>query len=191
MLREGDQKENVWMWAPNSHPIPSPLTFLLLHLTDKDSKERKKKLSLQQFHSFYSLNFKEIERKKTLKTERERDTDMYVLGASSSHILYAQLHQHQFLSNGKRCGFLNTDFGDHRRRELRIKAEAGFWPDLSRPASVEMESIDDSDQLDRILIHAQQLSQPILIDWMATWCRKCIYLKPKLEKLAADYVTND
>ncbi|KAL5716976.1 Thioredoxin-like 3-2 [Ranunculus cassubicifolius] len=22
---------------------------------------------------------------------------------------------------------------------------------------------------------------------MATWCRKCIYLKPKLEKLAADY----
>ncbi|KAL0340710.1 UNVERIFIED_CONTAM: Thioredoxin-like 3-2, chloroplastic [Sesamum radiatum] len=24
-------------------------------------------------------------------------------------------------------------------------------------------------------------------DWMASWCRKCIYLKPKLEKLAADY----
>uniref|UniRef100_A0A2C9U8K1 Thioredoxin domain-containing protein n=1 Tax=Manihot esculenta TaxID=3983 RepID=A0A2C9U8K1_MANES len=22
---------------------------------------------------------------------------------------------------------------------------------------------------------------------MASWCRKCIYLKPKLEKLAADY----
>ncbi|MCL7025055.1 hypothetical protein MKW94_028449 [Papaver nudicaule] len=22
---------------------------------------------------------------------------------------------------------------------------------------------------------------------MATWCRKCIYLKPKLEKMAADY----
>ncbi|CAK9319441.1 unnamed protein product [Citrullus colocynthis] len=116
---------------------------------------------------------------------------MSVLGASSSQILYRQLHQHQILSNGKRC-FLNTDFGvlgDLRRRELRIKAEAGFWPDLSRPEAVEMESIDDSDHLDRILIHAQQLSQPILIDWMATWCRKCIYLKPKLEKLAADYVT--
>lgn len=25
------------------------------------------------------------------------------------------------------------------------------------------------------------------IDRMAAWCRKCIYLKPKLEKLAADY----
>ncbi|KGN54788.1 thioredoxin-like 3-1, chloroplastic isoform X1 [Cucumis sativus] len=114
---------------------------------------------------------------------------MSVLGASTSHILYPPLHQHHFLTNAKRCSFLSTDFGDHRRRELRIKAEAGFWPDLSRPASVEMESIDDSDQLDRILIHAQHLSQPILIDWMATWCRKCIYLKPKLEKLAADYVT--
>ncbi|XP_038883418.1 thioredoxin-like 3-1, chloroplastic isoform X2 [Benincasa hispida] len=116
---------------------------------------------------------------------------MSVLGANSSQILYRQLHQHQILSTGKRC-FLNTDFGllgDQRRRELRIKAEAGFWPDLSRPAAVEMESIDDSDHLDRILIHSQQLSQPILIDWMATWCRKCIYLKPKLEKLAADYVT--
>lgn len=22
---------------------------------------------------------------------------------------------------------------------------------------------------------------------MATWCRKCVYLKPKLEKLAAEY----
>jgi thiol-disulfide isomerase/thioredoxin len=22
---------------------------------------------------------------------------------------------------------------------------------------------------------------------MASWCRKCIYLKPKLEKLAAEY----
>ena len=28
---------------------------------------------------------------------------------------------------------------------------------------------------------------PLIIVWMASWCRKCIYLKPKLEKLAADY----
>ncbi|KAL6145346.1 hypothetical protein ACLB2K_056034 [Fragaria x ananassa] len=52
-----------------------------------------------------------------------------------------------------------------------------------------MESINDSDHLDHILSHAQQLSQPIVIDWMAAWCRKCIYLKPKLEKLAAEYET--
>jgi len=24
---------------------------------------------------------------------------------------------------------------------------------------------------------------PIIVDWMAKWCRKCIYLKPKLEKM--------
>lgn len=23
----------------------------------------------------------------------------------------------------------------------------------------------------------------VVVDWMAKWCRKCIYLKPKLEKL--------
>jgi thioredoxin 1 len=31
---------------------------------------------------------------------------------------------------------------------------------------------------------------PVIIDWMAAWCRKCIYLKPKLEKLAAEYHPN-
>ncbi|XWS66465.1 hypothetical protein CRYUN_Cryun05aG0201800 [Craigia yunnanensis] len=52
-----------------------------------------------------------------------------------------------------------------------------------------MEPINDCDELDQILLRAQELSQPILIDWMAAWCRKCIYLKPKLEKLAAEYDT--
>lgn len=47
----------------------------------------------------------------------------------------------------------------------------------------------DCDQLDHILLRARELSQPIVIDWMAAWCRKCIYLKPKLEKLAAEYDT--
>ena len=23
----------------------------------------------------------------------------------------------------------------------------------------------------------------MVVDWMAKWCRKCIYLKPKLEKM--------
>ena len=23
----------------------------------------------------------------------------------------------------------------------------------------------------------------VVVDWMAAWCRKCIYLKPKLEKM--------
>ncbi|XP_047260945.1 thioredoxin-like 3-1, chloroplastic [Capsicum annuum] len=28
-----------------------------------------------------------------------------------------------------------------------------------------------------------------MIDRMAAWCRKCIYLKPKLEKLSAEFDT--
>lgn len=26
----------------------------------------------------------------------------------------------------------------------------------------------------------------LVVDWMARWCRKCIYLKPKLEKLCVN-----
>ncbi|MQL74953.1 hypothetical protein Taro_007324 [Colocasia esculenta] len=68
----------------------------------------------------------------------------------------------------------------------RGKARAGaFW--VSKPSSVEMEPIPDVETLDLILRQAQELSQPVVIEWMASWCRKCIYLKPKLEKLAAEY----
>ncbi|KAI3412260.1 Thioredoxin domain-containing protein [Psidium guajava] len=70
------------------------------------------------------------------------------------------------------------------RRHTRAGA---LWPDSSGHAVAEMEPIEDCDQLDQVLQRARELSQPILIDWMAAWCRKCIYLKPKLEKLAAEY----
>ncbi|KAL5545442.1 hypothetical protein UlMin_005129 [Ulmus minor] len=108
---------------------------------------------------------------------------------------YHRNHQQQFCSSGnsffspKASGFW-VDFGNRewkkRLRDLRV---AAFWPDLSRPTTVEMEPINDSDQLDQILSRAQEISEPVLIDWMASWCRKCIYLKPKLEKLAAEYDT--
>lgn len=146
-----------------THMLPSPT-----QLSDKNLKNFPFHSSTTQQNPSLLSQFQIP--KETLKThtrKKVKQREMSVLGASSSQILYRQLHQHQILSNGKRC-FLNTDFGvlgDLRRRELRIKAEAGFWPDLSRPEAVEMESIDDSDHLDRILIHAQQLSQPILIDW--------------------------
>ncbi|CAM8956722.1 hypothetical protein QQ045_015747 [Rhodiola kirilowii] len=69
-----------------------------------------------------------------------------------------------------------------------LKAEA-FWQDVSPPraTSIEMDPITDCDQFDQILQQAQELSQPIVVDWMAAWCRKCIFLKPKLEKLAAEF----
>ncbi|XP_026439953.1 thioredoxin-like 3-2, chloroplastic [Papaver somniferum] len=57
----------------------------------------------------------------------------------------------------------------------------------SKPVSVELKSIGSEEQFDRIMGEAQQLDQALIIVWMATWCRKCIYLKPKIEKMAADY----
>ncbi|KAK1428803.1 hypothetical protein QVD17_17643 [Tagetes erecta] len=118
----------------------------------------------------------------------------------NSHLLYTQLHhrdvQQPNWSNGccsnpsKTCGFgfdrrKNDQFKKIVKRDCKVEA---FW-DVSRPAFVEMEPITDSDHLDVVLEQAKQVSQPIVIDWMAAWCRKCIYLKPKLEKLAAEYDT--
>lgn len=107
-------------------------------------------------------------------------------------------HEHQISSNG--CCFLLLKSSGYRlehrknsidcrllkRREIRARALSS---DLSKPSAVELESIDDCDQLDHVLQQARHRKQPIVIDWMANWCRKCIYLKPKLEKLAAEYDT--
>ncbi|WRX25125.1 Thioredoxin domain - like 10 [Theobroma cacao] len=122
--------------------------------------------------------------------------------AANSQILYREFYQRdqqqQLWNSGscmllqKNCGYFGFDRRNGKwkkniaRRGWRVEA---LWPDLSRPSAVEMEPINDCDQLDQILLRAQELSQPILIDWMAAWCRKCIYLKPKLEKLAAEYNT--
>uniref|UniRef100_A0A5B6YPE5 Thioredoxin domain-containing protein n=1 Tax=Davidia involucrata TaxID=16924 RepID=A0A5B6YPE5_DAVIN len=57
----------------------------------------------------------------------------------------------------------------------------------SSPVSIELEPITSEIQFDRVIAGAQQLEESVIIVWMASWCRKCIYLKPKLEKLAADY----
>ncbi|KAH6767883.1 hypothetical protein C2S52_018866 [Perilla frutescens var. hirtella] len=99
------------------------------------------------------------------------------------HILYREIHQreqqNQLWSSGTGsiCAKSNGFGFDRSRNEWRkgakrelLMASAAFWPDLSKPSSVEMEPIQDCDQ-------------------MAAWCRKCIYLKPKLEKLAAEYDT--
>ncbi|PWA42385.1 WCRKC thioredoxin 1 [Artemisia annua] len=127
--------------------------------------------------------------------------------APNSHILYKEVHhrdqyhhqppQLQYWSNGCCSNSIKTNgLGFDGRKNIDqwkkvvkrdCKAEA-FW-DLSRPSFVAMEPITDADHLEIILEQAKQNSQPIIIDWMASWCRKCIYLKPKLEKLAAEYDT--
>ncbi|KAG8371837.1 hypothetical protein BUALT_Bualt12G0004600 [Buddleja alternifolia] len=115
------------------------------------------------------------------------------------HILYREIHQKEpqlhFRSSGpgsisaKSNGF---GFGFDRSKNERKKRDLrgyGFWPELSRPTTIEMEAIQNCEHFDQILEQAKELSQPIVIDWMAAWCRKCIYLRPKLEKLAAEFDT--
>ncbi|KAE8676368.1 Thioredoxin-like 3-1 [Hibiscus syriacus] len=55
------------------------------------------------------------------------------------------------------------------------------------PLTIELQQICSESQFDRVIAEAEQLEESLIILWMASWCRKCIYLKPKLEKLAADY----
>jgi len=50
-----------------------------------------------------------------------------------------------------------------------------------------MRGISSEEELDKALEEAEEKGQSIVIEWMAAWCRKCIYLKPKLEKLAMDF----
>lgn len=98
--------------------------------------------------------------------------------APNSHILYRDTYStkdqsQQLWSVGS---FLNTSkafgFGFDQRKYSECKKilkrdcrANSFLPDLSRPQSVEMESITDSDHLDQILDKATDHSQPIVIDW--------------------------
>ncbi|CAN6253101.1 unnamed protein product, partial [Urochloa humidicola] len=74
--------------------------------------------------------------------------------------------------------------GRGRERGEKVRADAYFW-DVSSP--VAMEEIDSMDKLDDALRWSVENNQAIIIDWMASWCRKCIYLKPRLEKIAGEY----
>nr|KYP53655.1 hypothetical protein KK1_024550 [Cajanus cajan] len=56
----------------------------------------------------------------------------------------------------------------------------------SGSGSVRLQPISSETDFDRVLAQAQTLHHALIIVWMANWCRKCIYLKPKLEKLAAE-----
>ncbi|CAA7033951.1 unnamed protein product [Microthlaspi erraticum] len=55
------------------------------------------------------------------------------------------------------------------------------------PVSVELGPICSESNFDQVMEEAQKLGESVVIVWMAAWCRKCIYLKPKLEKLAAEF----
>jgi len=104
--------------------------------------------------------------------------------AANPHVLYREVQYHnkdqqqQLWSGGGGSSVLlsqRTSFGcswfDGRNKDLCKKNSkrdvkvAASWPDMTRPTSVEMEPIDDSHHLDKILLQAHELSQPIIIDW--------------------------
>ncbi|XP_044947863.1 thioredoxin-like 3-1, chloroplastic [Hordeum vulgare subsp. vulgare] len=66
-----------------------------------------------------------------------------------------------------------------------VRAEAAYFWDVSVP--VEMGEIHSMDTLDAALASFVDHNQPTNVDWMASWCRKCIYLKPKMEKIAGEF----
>lgn len=97
--------------------------------------------------------------------------------ATNSHIVYREVHLRDpqnpsiggggflfwsrspgFWVDGRRGG----DWRKTKKRDLRVEA---FWPDTTRPNVVEMQPIEDCDQLDQALAQAQELRQPIIIDW--------------------------
>ncbi|KAG6555784.1 hypothetical protein Mapa_003025 [Marchantia paleacea] len=77
-----------------------------------------------------------------------------------------------------------------RRRALAPQAdwEAGAEP--KKKTWIPLELIASEAEFDKILFEARERNEAVVIDWMAAWCRKCLYLKPKLEKLAASYHPN-
>ncbi|XP_022967023.1 thioredoxin-like 3-2, chloroplastic isoform X1 [Cucurbita maxima] len=55
------------------------------------------------------------------------------------------------------------------------------------PVSIELKSICSELEFDKAITDAEKRNEPVIIVWMANWCRNYIYLKPQLERLAADY----
>lgn len=64
-------------------------------------------------------------------------------------------------------GLYSWQPGGSRKRmwggEVKMR---GFWQNVSRPTSIEMEAINGMEDLDRILALSKELSQAIVIDWL-------------------------
>ncbi|PTQ37266.1 hypothetical protein MARPO_0058s0054 [Marchantia polymorpha] len=95
----------------------------------------------------------------------------------------------RFWSTEQQLGIRDDTQAHHgvRRRALAPQAdwEAGAEP--KKKTWIPLELIASEAEFDRILGEARERNEAVVIDWMAAWCRKCLYLKPKLEKLAASY----
>ena len=132
-----------------------------------------------------------------MERDRDRDREKMSVIAANAQILYREFHhrdqQQQYSMSSGRFLILQRSCSsgywvDRRNRECKkslrrdIRVDA-FWPDLSRPTTVEMEHINDSDHLDQILLLAQKHSEPIIIDWYrslslshSVWVCVCVLL---------------
>ncbi|XP_054803551.1 thioredoxin-like 3-2, chloroplastic [Prosopis cineraria] len=73
------------------------------------------------------------------------------------------------------------------KRFLVLQQEGSLQELDDSPVSVELQPISSESMFDRVINGAPKRDDAVVIVWMARWCRKCIYLKPQLEKLAAEY----
>nr|XP_043617263.1 thioredoxin-like 3-2, chloroplastic [Erigeron canadensis] len=91
-------------------------------------------------------------------------------------------------NNSKNVNGLHMkSFSNIRQHVSRIGDNYLSSPTAADSVSVELKPILNEAQFDQVISDAQLLDESVIILWMANWCRKCIYLKPKLEKLAASY----
>ncbi|KAK2454210.1 WCRKC thioredoxin [Trifolium repens] len=70
---------------------------------------------------------------------------------------------------------------------IPLNHEEGRLYNDDHVSSLHLQPICSEDHFDRVVAEAHLQQHSLLLVWIANWCRKCIYLKPKLEKLAVDY----
>ncbi|KAK4279651.1 hypothetical protein QN277_011394 [Acacia crassicarpa] len=109
--------------------------------------------------------------------------------SASSHKI--SLRFFNSLSFGSRSPFSSVYTSRQIRRfgkRLVFLGQEGSLQQLDdSPVSVELVPISSETMFDRVIKEAQKPDDAVVIVWMANWCRKCVYLKPQLEKLAAEY----
>jgi thiol-disulfide isomerase/thioredoxin len=103
--------------------------------------------------------------------------------SSNSFCWKQQRSKSRSLRSLRSLGSLRRTRRTRRRIGLPLRVQAFWGRGTEKPTVVEMIPITDEEQFDQLL----DSGRPILVEWMAAWCRKCIYLKPKLEKLAAEF----
>lgn len=101
--------------------------------------------------------------------------------APNSCIQYRELCTREYgvqLSNGRCCSVVGSSGrGLVRRLESdrvvvikgkkrgEVAKSGAFWQDVSRPTSIDMESINSLEEFEEILRQSQENSQPIVVDW--------------------------